>query len=83
MSDIKPAQATPILSVTLNTFFPALLKTKVPQATLRSLARTTPSLQTIPKVVAPKGISIPPWDELGKLVMIKSSQGETIMWNDI
>src|SRR5438445_13263484 len=48
-----PAQATPMLSVILKTFLAPLLMTKVPYAYRRSDASKTPSLQTMPIVVAP------------------------------
>src|SRR2546422_5036772 len=53
ISPTMPAQATPTLSVILNTFLAPLLMTKVPYAYRRSDASRTPSLQTMPIVVAP------------------------------
>jgi len=53
MSETRPAHAAPIVSVTLNTFFPTRLMTRYPYETLFSDAKMTPSVHTMPMVVAP------------------------------
>jgi len=53
MSETKPAHAAPMVSVTLNTFFPTLLMTRYPYETLFSDASMTPSVHAMPMVVAP------------------------------